>query len=397
MERKYYAGRDIGRALSIADLRVMAKKRLPGFAFEFLEGGAEDEVTLAWNRVIFRTMRFIPRTLRRTDARHTRIPLFDREASSPLIIAPTGYNGLMRHRGDVCLAQAAAALDIPFTLSTLSNIRLEDLRAACSGRLWMQLYIFNDRELTLDIVRRAERAGYEALVLTTDANVYGWREWDQRNFRAPGRLTLRCLADLLRHPRWLFDVLVPHGVPLLENVIDFFPADARDSRGAVTHIPKLLAPTITWNQLAQLRDLWPRKLIVKGILDVGDARRAAELGCDGIVVTNHGARHLDSSVSPMEVLPAIAEAVGDRLTIIVDSGFRRGSDVVKAIALGADAVMIGRAALYGLAAGGEAGVRHAVGLLNSEIHRVLGQIGCNSLSEVGPEYLDRNAAETVGI
>ncbi len=397
MERKYYAGRDIGRALSIADLRVMAKKRLPGFAFEFLEGGAEDEVTLAWNRVIFRTMRFIPRTLRRTDARHTRIPLFDREASSPLIIAPTGYNGLMRHRGDVCLAQAAAALDIPFTLSTLSNIRLEDLRAACSGRLWMQLYIFNDRELTLDIVRRAERAGYEALVLTTDANVYGWREWDQRNFRAPGRLTLRCLADLLRHPRWLFDVLVPHGVPLLENVIDFFPADARDSRGAVTHIPKLLAPTITWNQLAQLRDLWPRKLIVKGILDVGDARRAAELGCDGIVVTNHGARHLDSSVSPMEVLPAIAEAVGDRLTIIVDSGFRRGSDVVKAIALGADAVMIGRAALYGLAAGGEAGVGHAVGLLNSEIHRVLGQIGCNSLSEVGPEYLDRNAAETVGI
>ena len=374
----------------------MAKKRLPWFAFEFLEGGAEDEVTLAWNRVIFRTMRFIPRTLRPTAARHTRIRLFGRDASSPLIIAPTGHNGLIRHRGDVCLARAAAALDIPFTLSTLSNTRIEELRAQCSGRLWMQLYIFEDRELTLDIVRRAERAGYEALVITTDANVYGWREWDQRNFRAPGRLTLRCLAESLRHPRWLFDVLVPHGVPRLENVIDFFPPDARDTRGAVTHIPQLFGPTISWNHVAELRELWPRTLIVKGILDVGDARRAAEFGCDGIVVTNHGARHLDSSVSPMEVLPAIAEAVGDRLTIIVDSGFRRGSDVVKAIALGADAVMIGRAAIYGLAAGGEAGVRHAIGLLNSEIHRVLGQIGCNSLSEVGPEYLARTVAATVG-
>lgn len=175
---------------------------------------------------------------------------------------------------------------------------------------------------------------------------------DRRHFRAPGRLAWRSMADIAFHPRWLFDVLLPHGVPRLENVIDFFPPDARDTRSAVTHVPNLFVPTITWESVAELRRRWPRKLVVKGILNADDARRAADAGCDGIILSNHGGRHLDSCLSPMEVLPEIAAELREGLTIIIDSGFRRGSDVVKAMALGAHAVMIGRAALYGMAAGG---------------------------------------------
>jgi (S)-mandelate dehydrogenase len=181
--------------------------------------------------------------------------------------------------------------------------------------------------------------------------------------------------------------MISQGVPKLPNVMDFFPPEARDTRTATTFIPTLFVPYFTWENIEELRQLWPRKLVIKGILSVDDARKAAAVGCDGIIVSNHGARNLDSVVSPIDVLPAIADAVGERLTIIVDSGFRRGSDVIKAMALGADAIMVGRAPLYGLAAGGQAGVARALQLLEEETHRVLGQIGCRSLSELGPEFL----------
>jgi (S)-mandelate dehydrogenase len=226
-------------------------------------------------------------------------------------------------------------------------------------------------------------------VVTTDANVFGWREWDRRQFRAPGELTFRALLDVALHPRWLFNALVPQGVPKLENVADFFPKYAQDTRAAVTHIPTLFAPTVTWRSIAALRHAWQGKLLVKGILDVEDAKRARDCGCDGIVVGNHGARHLDSVVSPLDVLPAISREVGNDLAVIVDSGFRRGSDILKGVALGAHAVMLGRAPLYGLAAGGQAGASHALSLLQAEIHRVMGQIGCNSLDELGPAWLLR--------
>jgi (S)-mandelate dehydrogenase len=197
---------------------------------------------------------------------------------------------------------------------------------------------------------------------------------------------------VLLHLRWLFDVVVPHGMPRLVNVTDHFPPEARRGSGAFAHIRKIVQPTTTWETVAELRRRWPRKLLIKGILSLEDARRAAEAGCDGIVLSNHGGRHLDSCLSPMEILPEVAAKLRERLTIVVDSGFRRGSDVVKALALGAHAVMIGRATLYGLAAGGEAGVTHAIGILNSEIDRVLGQIGCTSLADLGPQFLRANPA-----
>ena len=369
----------------------MAEKRMPSFAFEFIEGGGEDEVSMARNRDYFNTIRFVPQTLVDTSQRHTRVTLFGQETPMPLVIAPTGHNGIYRRDADMMLARAAAAAGIPMGLSTLSNTRLERLPRETGGRFWMQLYIFKDRELTRDIVRRADESGYEALTLTTDSTVYGLREWDRRHFRAPGQLNLRSKLDALTYPRWMFDVMIPHGVPKLENVIDFFPPEARDTRMATTFIPTLFIPDITWDNVAELREMWPRKLLIKGILSAEDARKAANLGCDGVILTNHGGRHADHVVTPMEVLPEVSAAVGDRMTVVIDSGFRRGSDIVKAMALGAHAVMVGRAALYGLGAGGEAGVRRAIHLLSEETDRVLAQIGCPSFDRLGPQFLRRDA------
>jgi len=396
IRRRFYPGRDFRRALSIEELRGVARRRVPNFAFEYVEGGAEDETTLRWNRAVFDSIRLLPTTLVDVGERHQRRRIFSRDASAPLIIAPTGLNGMLHHRGDVALARAAAAAGIPFALSTVSNVRLEEVAAEAGGRSWMQLYVMADRAIARDIVARADRAGYEALVFTTDANVFGSREWDARNYRQVGKPTFRNLVDAALHPRWILDVLVPHGIPRFENIAAFMPPEAQTAKGGVGFVPRLFGQDISWDDVAWLREAWPRKLVIKGVLTAADARRAADAGCDAIVLTNHGGRQLDACVSPIEVLPEIVEAVGERLEIFVDSGFRRGTDVIKAIALGADAVMIGRPALYGLAAGGEAGVAHALALLTSEIDRVLGLIGCRSLDEVGPEVLVRGGAAPGG-
>lgn len=379
--RRLYTGKAFQRALSIDELGGIARRAVPNFAFEYVRGGAEDERALHHNRRALDTIRFVPNTLVDTSDRQQHVSLFGQESASPLVIAPTGLNGMLRYRGDIDLARAAASAGIPFTLSTVSNVRLEDVADTAGGRLWMQLYVMQDRAVARDILARAEQAGYEALVFTTDANVFGYREWDRRNYRSPGKLTLRNMLDVALHPRWVLNVL-RHGVPWFDNIVDFLPAEARSASGGVAFFPKLFAPDLTWDDVAWIREMWPRKLLIKGILSVDDARHAADAGCDGIILTNHGGRQLDSCVAPIEVLPDIARAAGDRMTIIVDSGFRRGADVVKAVALGADAVMVGRAMLYGLAAGGEAGVSHAIQILMSEIDRTLGQLGCRSLADV---------------
>ena len=269
----------------------------------------------------------------------------------------------------------------------VSNVSLEEVAKDAGGRLWMQLYVMTEREITRNILARAEDAGYEALVFTSDANIFGNREWDRRNYRVPAKLTFRNMFDVALHPRWVLDVLVPHGVPRFENIVKFMPPEAQSASGGVAIFPKLFAPEISWQDVEWLREKWPRKLIIKGILNPADAIRATELGCDGIILSNHGGRQLDSCVSPIEVLPEVADAVGDRTAIIVDSGFRRGTEVLKAMALGAHAVMIGRATLFGLAAGGEAGVNHALSILTTEFDRALGQLGCCSIDELGPHLL----------
>jgi len=385
--RRLYRSRDIRRALNIADLREIARRRVPGFVFEYLEGGAEDEVTLRGNREALDSLRFVPQTLVHTAQRHHRTMLFGRESAAPFVIAPTGGNGMLHPHGDLCLARAAAGLGVPFCLSTVSTMRLEDIAKNAGGRLWMQLYVLQERAVAEDIMRRADAAGYEALVFTTDANVFGSREWDRRNYRAPGKPTLHSVLDLLRHPRWLYEVLVRDGIPRFRNLESFLPPGAATALGGSTVLPQLFGATITWDDIAWIRDFWPRKLLIKGVLSVADAQRATDLGCDGLFLTNHGGRQLDSCVAPIDVLPEIAAAVGNRTTLIVDSGFRRGTDIVKALSLGAHAVGVARATLYGLTAGGETGARLAVNMLTSEIDRVMGQLGCRSVQELGPHLL----------
>jgi (S)-mandelate dehydrogenase len=385
--RRAFRGTNPARAMHIGDLREIARRKVPNFVFEYVEGGSEDEATLRHNRAALEALRFVPRTLVDTRTRHQRIQLFGRESPSPLVIAPTGGNGMIHPLGDIALARAAARFGIPFCLSTVSTVRLEHLAAQAPGRLWMQLYVMENRKVAEDIVARAAAAGYEALVFTTDANVFGSREWDRRNYRSPGKPTLLNLLDAVRHPRWLYEVLVRRGVPRFENFASFLPPGQARALGGSTIIPRLFGPSICWDDIGWLRRLWPGKLLVKGVLSVADAERAAELGCDGIVLTNHGGRQLDHCVAPIEVLPAIAEAVGKRMTLIIDSGFRRGTDVIKALALGAHAVMIGRATLYGLTAAGQRGAERALEILTDEIDRTLGHLGCCSVAELGPHLL----------
>ncbi len=387
--RRRYWGRDLERAVTIADLRERALRQVPGFVFEYVEGGADDEFALRNNRAAFEALQFIPTTLVNTENRHQRVTLFGKEIPSPLIIGPTGGNGVLAPRGDRSLARAAAAAGLPFCLSTMASLRVEDVPKQAGGRLWMQLYITHNRQAAEDMVARADAAGYEALVFTTDANVFGLREWDRRNYARPGVPSWRNKLEVLRHPKWAWEVLLREGVPQIANLAPFLPPGQASAIGGSTVLPKLFSARLSWEDVDWLRRLWPRKLIIKGVLSVADAQRAADHGCDGIVLTNHGGRQMDHCVSAMDMLPEIAQAVAERLTLIVDGGIRRGTDVLKAVALGADAVILGRAPLYGLAAGGEPGVRRALAILTSEIDRALGHLGCNSLGDLSPAMLRR--------
>jgi (S)-mandelate dehydrogenase len=384
--RRPFASRDIGRALNIADLREIARRRIPGFVFEYVESGAEDEATLRGNRAALERLQFLPETLIDCSARHLRTNILGRAAAAPLIIAPTGLNGLLHPDGDVLLARAAAKADIPYTLSTVSTTRLEDVAQRAGGRLWMQLYVIKERAVARDIMQRAGAAGYEALVFTTDANVFGNREWDRRGYRLPGRPTLRARLDVLRHPRWLWQVILRNGMPRFRNLEAYLPPNLTPM-GASTVIPQLFDATICWDDIAWIREHWRGKLLIKGLVSPADAQRAAAMGLDGVVVSNHGGRQLDYCVAPIDVLPQIVSAVGTRLPIIIDSGFRRGSDVVKALALGAQAVMLGRSTLYGLIAGGQPGVERALEIFTTEIDRVLGLLGCNCVDELVPRFV----------
>ena len=394
-KRRPFNGRNLDAALTIADLREAARRRVPGFVFEYVEGGAEDEATLRGNREAFAALKLVPPTLIDTEGRNLATELLGAPCGAPLAIAPTGLNGMLHPQGDIALARAAAAVGIPYTLSTLSTTLLEDVAKQAGGRLWMQLYVMRNRAIAEDIMRRAAASGYEALLFTTDANVFGSREWDKRNYRTAGRPRLRAALDTLRHPGWMTQVLLRHGIPRFRNIEAFLPAGAASAVGGSTIIPQMFAPTITWEDIAWVREHWPRKLLIKGVLTVADARRAATLGCDGIVLTNHGGRQLDYCVAPIEMLGEIAAEVGDRLTVLIDSGIRRGTDIAKALALGADAVMTGRATLYGLASAGEIGARRALEMLTVELDRVLGQLGCATVRDLGPHLL-RNPGVSSG-
>lgn len=387
MKRRLYKGTDYRRAHSIDELREVARRRVPNFCFEYVEGGSDDEVTLKRNRSVFEEIGFVPRTLVDVSARSQAIDLFGKPSAAPFMIGPTGFSGLLTREGDLALARAAASAGIPYILSNASTMRLEDVVQRAGGRVWMQLYLYRTRDYAARLVDRMKAASVEALVVTTDSAIFGNREWDRRNYARPLKLDLRNTIDVMLHPRWIFDVLVPHGVPRFANLGDMLPPGQDSVQGAASAISKELDPSLNWSDIRWLRDIWPGKLIVKGVMCAEDAVTAVNTGADGIVLSNHGGRQLDGAVSSMEILPEVAAAVGGRLTVMLDGGFRRGSDIVKARALGADAVLLGRATTYGLAAGGEAGVAHAINLLKTEVDRVVGLLGCSDLSRLDAGYI----------
>jgi (S)-mandelate dehydrogenase len=376
-------------AYNTFDLRDMAKRRLPGGLFEFVDRGTEDEVSLRNNRAVFERIRLKPRTLVDVSGRNQEITLFGKKHNMPVLIAPTGIAGLLWHEGEIALARAAKEAGIPFTLATGSMTAMEKVAEQAGGTLWFQLYMWPDRSMSHKLVERARAAGFEALVVTVDGVVSGNREYNLRNgFTIPFSFTRRNVSDVLMHPGWLVNVLAKYvfttGMPRYEN----YPSEIKYR---VTARPmgrsQMRNDSLNWDDLRDLRRMWPGKLIVKGILHPQDAVMAAECGADGVVVSNHGGRNLDTAISPIEALPDVVDAVGKRMTVLVDSGFRRGSDVVKALALGAHAVQIGRATLYGIAAGGETGARRALAIFREEIDRVMALLGCCGIAELGPEYL----------
>jgi (S)-mandelate dehydrogenase len=383
MSRAYYRGMDYRRAITIEDLRRIARRRLPNFSFEYVEGGAEDEVTLRRNRDVFERFGWLPRALVGAGPPDLATELFGKPVSMPVVVAPTGFNGLLWPQGDIALAKAATAAGIPFTLSTAGNCSIKRLSAAVPGNLWFQLYAYRDETVVDRLIDRVHEAGCDVLLVTADAPVLGAREWDQRNYRAPMKLSIPSILDVLAHPRWLREVMIPHGAPTFENLTEFLPPGQYSALIGAKYSFSQINSQLSWRDIERIRGRWQGKLVVKGLLCVEDARRAVEAGVDGIVLSNHGGRQLDGAVSAVELLPAVAAECGARLTLMVDGGFRRGTEVLKALALGADAVLLGRSVLYGLAAGGEAGATHALGLLRAEMERALLLLGCPGVKELG--------------
>jgi len=373
-------------AVNIEDLHRMAKRRLPKIAFDFIEGGVEDELGISRNEAAFRRYRLMPRYLVDVNKRDQSAKLFDRVYASPFGISPTGAAGLFRPGADLMLAESAAGANIPFVMSGASTASMEKAAGVAPTHTWYQLYVARDPKISEDLIRRARDAGLGTLVLTVDVPVGSKRERNIRNgFSRPLKMTWQTKLEALTHPGWLMEYMRT-GTPLIENWAPYAGAGANADQVAdfVAH----QMPSIpTWEDLEKFRKLWPRHLVVKGILHPDDARRAADIGVDGIIVSNHGGRQLDRAPASLEALPAIRKAVGDRVTIMLDSGVRRGADILIALALGARFVFCGRATLYGAAAGGIPGVRKAISILRSEIDLTMAQIGCPSLDQLDESFL----------
>ncbi len=386
--RRYYTGFNPQRATAISDLRAMSHKRLPRFALEYLEGGAEDEAAMLRERRAFADWRFMPRTLVDVSRRTLATSILGQPAAMPLVISPTGLNGILHVHGDSLLAQAALRADVPFVQSTMSNDTMEEVAQAARGvRHWWQLYVFGGDEIWQELLRRAERAGCEALVLTTNAQIFGDREWQRRNQIGNSRLSVPAALESLTHPLWFAENPLSHGLPSFANIIDFVPKDQRSFFAASNWIRAHQPTSLSWDTVAKIRERWRKPFILKGILCSEDVRRARDSGVDGIVLSSHGGRQLDWTISPLDLLPAAREIVGQKIALYMSGGVRRGTDLLKACALGADAVWVGRAPLYGLCAAGAAGAARALEILETEAENAMGLLGVSRVDELGPHLL----------
>jgi len=373
--------RRLDAALTIDDLRRVAKRRTPAAAFDYTDGAAEGELSLYRARQAFEDIEFHPEILRPVRRVDTASSILGGPSALPFGIAPTGFTRLMQTEGEIAGASAAAAAGIPFTLSTLGTSSIEDVKAANpNGRNWFQLYVMRDREISYGLVKRAAVAGFDTLMFTVDTPIAGNRMRDKRNgFSIPPQLTARTIASAIPRPWWWIDFLT---TPKLEF------ASLSSTGGTVGDLlNSAMDPTISYDDLDIIRGMWPGKLVVKGVQNVPDAVRLIERGVDGIILSNHGGRQLDRAPIPFHLLPHVVREVGNDATVMVDTGIMNGADIVAAVALGAKFTLIGRAYLYGLMAGGRQGVDRTIAILKSEIERTMTLLGVSSLEELQPRHV----------
>lgn len=379
--------RRLSRAASVADLRRIAKRRLPGGVFDYIDGAAEDERTLAANVAAFAAVTFRPRVLRGLDAVETGTTLLGAPLPYPLVLAPTGFTRIADPAGECAVARAAARAGVPYTLSTLSTRSIEDVRAVSNGRLWFQVYAWRDRGLVKEMIDRAAHEHYEALVLTVDTAVFGRRERDvRRGFSLPPAIVPRTLLDGALHPAWTWQFVRSEPIRFA-NVIGRDVGDGASPVNLSDYINSQFDPSLSWSDIEWLRSVWTGPIVIKGIQTVDDARLAADAGVDAIALSNHGGRQLDGAPATLPLVAPVADAVAGRVEIICDGGVRRGSDIVKAVAAGADACMAGRAYLYALGAGGERGVDRLLGWFAEDVRRTMALLGVSSVADLDRSYL----------
>jgi L-lactate dehydrogenase (cytochrome) len=373
--------RQLAGALTISDLRTIARRRVPRGVFEYTDGAAESEISLRRARQLFRDVQFNPSILRDVSDVDTTVSVLGKPATVPFAFAPTGYSRMMHHEGERAVVRVAQARGIPYALSTMGTTTIEDVAAAApTARKWFQLYVWKDRRLGEDLMARAQAAGFEALILTVDVPVGGNRLRELRaGFSLPPALTARTILEAATHPTWWLNLLTT--APLTF-------ASLTSSGGTLGELAdKLFDPSMTIADLEWLRSFWPGPLIIKGIQTVDDARRVVDAGADAIVLSNHGGRQLDRAPVPLRLVPDVVDAVGDGAEVWVDTGVMAGADIVAAAALGARTTLVGRAYLYGLMAGGERGVDRAAEILTREIRRTMQLLGVSSVSELKPSHV----------
>ncbi|GAA5033083.1 alpha-hydroxy-acid oxidizing protein [Microbacterium fluvii] len=373
--------RRLDAALTISDLRTIAKRRTPKAAFDYTDGAAEGELSLARARQAFQDIEFHPGILTPAPDLDTSVEILGGPSALPFGIAPTGFTRLMQTEGETAGAGAAGAAGIPFTLSTLGTTSIEDVRKANPhGRNWFQLYVMRDRDISYGLARRAAAAGFDTLQFTVDTPVAGARLRDKRNgFSIPPQLTLGTIVNAIPRPWWWIDFLT---TPKLEF------ASLSTTGGTVGELlDAAMDPTISYEDLAVIRDLWPGKLVVKGVQNVEDSKKLVDLGVDGIILSNHGGRQLDRAPIPFHLLPKVVREVGKDATIMIDTGIMNGADIVASMALGAKFTLIGRAYLYGLMAGGRQGVDRTIAILRSEIERTMRLLGVSTIAELEPRHV----------
>jgi L-lactate dehydrogenase (cytochrome) len=371
----------LARAASIADLRLLARRRAPRAVFDYTDGAAGEEVALRRSRQAFGRVEFQPRVLRDVSKVDTSTTILGQPSALPLVFGPTGFTRMMHTEGESAVARVAARVGIPYALSTMGTTSIEDLAASApGGRLWFQLYLWRDRAASHDFVERAREAGYEALVLTVDTPVPGARLRDVRNgLTIPPSLSMRTFAEGVLHPAWWFDLLTT-------ETLEF--ASLNRFEGTVAELAgRIFDPSTTLSDLSWLRSVWPGHLVVKGVQNVADAQAVVDAGADALVVSNHGGRQLDRAPTPLEALPAVVDAVGNRAEVYVDGGITSGSDLVAAVALGARAGLVGRAYLYGLMAGGERGVQRVADILHREVTNTMALLGVTQVEELSRDHV----------